>query len=84
MAHTVKEERYLGLMGWTSCMERYELRERELIDSKWGYWLLLRDVVEIGRCEDKYIRRHGELPQVAAHGGARNRERLARKEACNG
>jgi len=60
----VEEDRYLGEIGWKSCIDRHGLRDRGLPDSKWGYWLLLKDVAEINRTEEKYLKDHDELPSV--------------------
>ena len=60
----VEEGHYLGEIGWKSCIDRHGLRDRGLPDSKWGYWLLLKDVTEIGRTEETYLKGHDELPRV--------------------
>ena len=75
-AQTVEEDRYLGKIGWSSCIDRYELRARGLPNSKWGYFLLLKDVAEIGIAEDQYQKKHGELPIVLP----RQRDRRVLKE----
>ena len=66
MPKTVKSEQYLGAIGWKSCLDRYELRSRSLPDKRWGYWVLLRDVDEITRAEERYTKEHGELPRVTS------------------
>lgn len=65
MPLTVRPERYLGVIGWRSCLDRHNHRSRNLDDPRWGYHILLKDIEEIERAEERYFRKHGELPDVA-------------------
>ncbi len=64
MPKPVRPEQYLGKIGWKSCLDRHELRSRSFPDSRWGYWVLLKDIVEIELSEERYIEKHGALPQI--------------------
>ena len=61
MPEQVHHQRYLGMLGWRSCLPKYR---HELPDSLWGYWLLLIDVAKINRLEDRFVAKHGYLPEV--------------------
>jgi len=62
MPRTVDPTHYLGKLGWKSCIDRHDGRSRNLLDSRWGYWILLKDVAEINLLESAYRKNHGKLP----------------------